>query len=122
MSLERRGAVWAALMGTVAAGIAVVLLAAQFADDPSVLRGFGLGVGAVGLALSLGMVGWLFLSDRDVEDPYLYPSVVASASVLVLVATDAGATGARPPVLALALVCAAVLMVVGYTLVFVSQL
>jgi hypothetical protein len=122
MSLERRGAAVAALAGTVGAGIATLLLGVLSGDPGAVLTGFALAVATVGAVLSAGLAGWVYVSDADGESLYVSPATVASASVLLLVAADNGAARVEPPVLSLALVGAAVLIVVGAALMFVSEL
>ncbi|MFB6218214.1 MAG: hypothetical protein ABEH77_03385 [Halobacteriaceae archaeon] len=122
MSFEQRGAAWAALMGTVGAGIAVTLLGLRYSDSASVVVGFGFGVAVVGFVLSVGMTGWVYLSDASGDSLYIYPATVAAASVLLLVAAGDHPPEGTPTRLSLVLVGAAVLIVVGFTLVFVSQL
>lgn len=120
MSLERTAAAVAALSGTVGAGIAATLLGARYADDPAVLIGVGFGA-AVGAVLSAGMFAVAYAADTDGNRPYLSPAATASASVLLVAATDVGATAANPPLVSIALVGGALLMIVGSALVFVAE-
>ncbi len=121
MPFRGQGALLSGLMGTVGAGIAVLLLGLRYTGDGSVMVGFGLGVATVGFALSVGMVGWVYISDLDGDSVYIYPATVASASVLMMVAAENDAPRAEPDYLSFVLVVAAVLIIVGYSLVFVSQ-
>jgi hypothetical protein len=116
MSLERRGVAWAAVLGTVGGGVAAALLGVRYADDAAVL----LGVAVVGTVLSIGMLGVAYAADVDGDPPYVSPATAGSASVLLLVATDAHAA-ADPPFVSVALLGAAVLLVVGSALVFVAE-
>lgn len=121
MVSDRRGALWSSLAGTVLAGIAVLIFGLRYAGDGSVVVGFGLGVATVGFVLSVGMVVWVYASEMDGESVYIYPATVASASALMMTAAQNDAPSAEPDYLSLALVGAAVLIIVGYSLVFVSQ-
>ena len=120
MNLEQRGPFLSALFGTVGAGIAVLVLGLRYGATPSVLLGFGLGVAVVGFMLSVAMTGWLFVSGSD-QSLYSYPATVAAASVLLLVAAGAESTGSDPTLASIALVGGAVLMILGYSLVFLEQ-
>lgn len=122
MPFERRGAILSGLMGTVGAGVAVSVLALRYRSSSSVILGFGLGVAMVGFVLSVGMMAWVYVSDADGESLYIYPATVASASVLMLVSAGNEAPKAEPTVLPLLLVGAAILIIVGFSLVFVSEL
>lgn len=120
--MQRRGALLAALMGVLGATVAVLLLGLRFRRATSVVYGFGFGVAVVGLVLAVGMVAWTYVSDADGEDLYIYPATVTSASVLMLVAADNLVGRESHSDLSLLLVGAAVLVIVGFSLVFVVEL
>ena len=122
MPFERRGAMLSAIMGSVGAGIAVLLLGLGYSSDDPVILGFGLGVAVTGFVLSVGMIGWVYVSEADGESLYIYPATVASASVLMLVSASNEAQRSEPSVLPLLLVGGATLMTVGFSLVSVSEL
>ncbi len=122
MAFERRGAMISAIMGSVGAGIAVLLLGLRYSSDDPVILGFGLGVAVTGFVLSVGMICWVYVSEADGESLYIYPATVASASVLMLVSASNEAQRSEPSVLPLLLVGGATLMTVGFSLVFVSEL
>jgi hypothetical protein len=112
----------AATLGALGAGIVALALGTRYADDLSVIVGFGLGTAVVGIVLSIGLLAWTYLSDAEGDALYLYPATTASTSALLLVSVlDSAATGAEGTALPLALVGAAVLVVVGMALVFVEQ-
>lgn len=121
MSLERTAGAWAAAMGAVGAGIAAALLGVRYAGDAGVLVGFGFGVAVVGAVLSVGMVAVASAADTDGEPAYLYPATTGAASVLLLVAIDAHPVEGDLPVVSIALVGAAILLIVGPALVFVAE-
>ena len=122
MPFERRGAMLSAIMGSVGAGIAVLLLGLRYSSDDPVILGFGLGVAVTGFVLSVGMIVWVYISEADGESLYIYPATVASASVLMLVSASNEVQRSEPSVLPLLLVGGATLMTVGFSLVFVSEL
>ena len=114
----------AGTLGALGAGIAVLVPGEQHAGDLSVLVGFGLGTAVIGIALSVGMLVWTYLSDADGDELYLYPATVGSTAVLLFVSVqsvDSAATGEAGVALPLALVGVAVLVSVGMLLVFVEQ-
>lgn len=121
MNLEQRGPFLSALFGTVGAGIAVLVLGLRYSANPSVLVGFGVGVAVVGFVLSVVMTGWLFVAGGD-QSLYSYPGTVSVASVLMLVAAGTEPTGGDPTIASIALVGGAVLVMLGYSLVFLEQL
>jgi hypothetical protein len=122
MPFERRGAMLSALMGTVGAGIAVLILGLRYDSKDPVILGFGLGVAVVGFVLSVGMIGWIYISDADGSSLYIYPATVTSASVLMLVSAGSETQRAEPMVLPLILVGSAILIIVGFSLIFISEL
>jgi hypothetical protein len=122
MPFERRGAMLSAIMGSVGAGITVLLLGFRYSSNDPVILGFGLGVAVTGFVLSVGMVVWVYISEADGGSLYIYPATVASASVLMLVSAGNGAQNAEPSVLPLLLIGGATLITVGFSLVFVSEL
>ncbi len=116
-------AVWASVMGTLATGVAVLALGIRYDADLPAIVGFGFGVAVVGFVLSVGMLGWVYLSDAD--SLYLYPATVASSSLLLFVSVDSidrVSTGEGGTALPLTLVVAALLIIVGMSLVFVDQI
>ena len=121
MSLGRPTAVAAAVAGTVGAAVATLLLAVRFGGRTSVLAGFGMGVAVVGVALAAGMAGWVRVSEVDGDGLYPAAAGMASASALVFTAADRLASGGDHTTVSLALVAAGVLVVVGFSLVFVGQ-
>ena len=110
---------WSALIGAVGAGVAVLFLGPRCADDGSFLVGFGLAV--VGFVLSVGMFGWVYVSDADGDSLCTYPATVTSASVLMVVAAGNNTQRTDVTPLSVALVGGAVLIIIGYSLVFVQQ-
>jgi hypothetical protein len=120
MNLERRGAFWSALFGTVGAGIVVLVLGHRYSANPSVFVGFGVGVALVGFVLSVVMTGWLFVAGGD-QSLYSYPGTVSVASVLMLVAAGTEPTGGDPTIASIALVGGAILVILGYSLVLLEQ-
>ena len=119
-----RHALSTSVLGTLAAGIATLIVGVQYGVNLSTVVGFGFGVAVVGFVLSVGMFGWTYRSDADGDALYLYPATMASTSALLFVSVrgiDSAATGAEGTALPLALVGAAVLVVVGMALVFVEQ-
>jgi len=117
-------AVWAGVAGTLAAGVAVLALGGHSGVGLPVIVGFGLGVAVVGFVLSVGMLGWVYLSDADGDSLYLYPATVTSSSVLLFVSVDSidsVSTGEEGSILPLSLVAATLMIIVGMSLVFVDQ-
>jgi hypothetical protein len=118
-------AVWVGVMGVLAAGVAVLALGIRYDANLPAIVGFGLGVAVVGFVLSVGMLGWVYLSDADGDSLYLYPASVTSSSLLLFVSVDSidrVSTGDGGTTLPLTLVAAALLMIVGMSLVFVDQI
>lgn len=118
-------AVWVGVMGVLAAGVAVLALGIRYDANLPAIVGFGLGVAVVGFVLSVGMLGWVYLSDADGDSLYLYPASVTSSSLLLFVSVDSidrVSTGDGGTTLPLTLVVAALLIIVGMSLVFVDQI
>jgi hypothetical protein len=112
-------------MGVLAAGVAVLALGIRYDANLPAIVGFGLGVAVVGFVLSVGMLGWVYLSDADGDSLYLYPASVASSSLLRFSSVDSidrVSTGEGGTALPLTLVVAALLIIVGMSLVFVDQI
>ena len=117
-------AVLAAALGALSAGVAVLALGIRHNLALPTIVGFGLGVAVVGFVLSVGLFGWVYLSDADGDSLYLYPATVASSSLLLFVSVDnidSASTGDDGMILPLTLVVATVLVIVGMSLVFVDQ-
>jgi len=112
----------ASLMGVLGAGVAVLALGIREGADIQFVVGYGFGIATVGLLISVGMLGWLFLSDDVGDSLYVYPATMASSSALLFVSVDSASTGGGNATLPLTLVAAALLIVVGLLLVFVDQL
>jgi hypothetical protein len=122
MPFERRGAMLSAIMGSVGSGISVLPLGLRYSSDDPVILGIGLGVAVTGFVHSVGMVGWVYISEADGGSLYIYLATVASASVLMLVSASNEAQRSDPSVLPLLLVGGATFITVGFSLVFVSEL
>jgi hypothetical protein len=116
--------VCASVLGTLGAGVAVLALGIRYDADLPAIVGFGLGVAVVGSVLSVGMLGWVYLSDADGDSLYIYPATVVSSSSLLFVSIDSidsVSTGDGGAILPLTVVAAALMIIVGMSLVFVDQ-
>lgn len=116
--------VCASVLGTLAAGVVVLALGIRYDADLPAIVGFGLGVAVVGSVLSVGMLGWVYLSDADGDSLYVYPATVVSSSSLLFVSIDSidsVSTGDGGAILPLTVVAAALMIIVGMSLVFVDQ-
>jgi hypothetical protein len=116
--------VCASVLGTLAAGVVVLALGIRYDADLPAIVGFGLGVAVVGSVLSVGMLGWVYLSDADGDSLYIYPATVVSSSSLLFVSIDSidsVSTGDGGAILPLTVVAAALMIIVGMSLVFVDQ-
>jgi hypothetical protein len=116
MTLDRRGLVLSGIAGTVGAGTAALLLDLRYGES-SVVLGFALGVAVVGLALAIGLLGW------TADGGSLYPAAtgVLSASMLT-VGVASNYSGGEPRTVQIVLAAAGVLMLVGFALLFISEL
>jgi hypothetical protein len=123
MTFDRRGLVLSGIAGTVGAGTAALLLDLRHGDEPSVVLGFALGVAVAGLALAIGFLGWTALSGAGVDGGSLYPAAagVLSASMLT-VGVASNYSGGQPRTAQIVLAAAGVLMIVGFALLFISEL
>lgn len=121
MTVDRRGLVLSGAVGTVGAGTAALLLDLWYGDESSVVLGFALGVAVVGLALAVGLLGWTALSGVDGDSLYPAAAGVLSASMLTAGAAS-NVSGGEPQTAQIVLAAAGVLIVVGFALIFVSEL
>ncbi len=121
MSIERPAAVVAAVAGTVGAAVAGLLLSVRFGGRTAVLSGFGMGVAVVGVALAVGVAGWVRVAGVDGGGLYPAAAGMASASVLLFASANRLAGGGDRTTASLALVAAGVLVVVGFALVIVGH-
>lgn len=120
MTLDRRGLVLSGIAGTVGAGTAALLLDLRYGES-SVVLGFALGVAVVGLALAIGLLGWTALSGVDGGSLYPAATGVLSASMLT-VGVASNYSGGEPRTVQIVLAAAGVLMIVGFALLFISEL
>ena len=120
MTLDRRGLVLSGIAGTVGAGTAALLLDLRYGES-SVVLGFALGVAVVGLALAIGLLGWTALSGVDGGSLYPAAAGVLSASMLT-VGVASNYSGGEPRTVQIVLAAAGVLMLVGFALLFISEL
>ncbi len=121
MTFDRRGLVLSGIAGTVGAGTAALLLDLRHGDEPSVVLGFALGVAVAGLALAIGFLGWTALSGVDGGSLYPAAAGVLSASMLT-VGVASNYSGGQPRTAQIVLAAAGVLMIVGFALLFISEL
>lgn len=122
MGLDRRGLGWAATAGAVGAALAVLLLKLRYGSRPSVVLGSALGVATTGLTLALGLFAWTLLSGVDGDS--LYPAAAGVLSASVPTAGTAGtlSSSGEPRTTQVLLVGVGVLVAVGFTLLFLSEL
>jgi hypothetical protein len=87
-----------------------------------VVLGFALGVATTGLTLALGLFAWTLLSGVDSDS--LYPAAAGVLSASVPTAGTAGtlSSSGEPRTTQVLLVGVGVLVAVGFTLLFLSEL
>jgi hypothetical protein len=126
MGLDRRGLGWAATAGAVGAALAVLLLELRYGSRPSVVLGFALGVATTGLTLALALFVWTLLSGVDGDSLYPAAAGVLSGSLVTLGAASnlpgSAPAPAEPRTAQVLLVGVGVLVAVGFTLLFLSEL
>ena len=121
MAFDRHALVLSGAVGTVGAATVALLLDLRYGEQPSVVLGFALGVAVVGLALAVCLLCWTALS--GVDGGSLYPAVagVLSASMITAGAASNYA-GGELQTAQIVVAYAGVLIVVGFVLLFVSEL